>query len=92
VSHAFSTDQAKTLGIFVIAVVLVAGVLLSLLFTKVASRLVVAVVVVGLGIFIWTQRDAIDNDAKKCDAKFLGVHLTPSSSTLKQHCQQLADR
>ena len=91
VSHAFSTDQAKTLGIFVIAVVVLAGVLLSFVFTKLAGRLIVAVVVVGLGVFVWTQRDAIDNDAKKCDAKFLGVHLTPSNSTLKQHCQQIAD-
>jgi len=33
VSHAFSTDQAKTLGIFVIAVVVLAGVLLSFVFT-----------------------------------------------------------
>jgi hypothetical protein len=89
VSAAFSTDQAKTLGIFAIAVIIVAGVLLSFVFTKVASRLVLAAIIVGLGILTWTQRDAIDGNAKKCDATFFGIHLTPSNADLKRHCEQL---
>jgi hypothetical protein len=92
VSTAFSTGQAKTVGIFVIAVIVLAGVLLSFVFTKLTGRLILAVIVVGLGIFLWTQRDAIDKDAKKCDAKFVGIHLTPSNNALKQHCQQIANR
>lgn len=86
---AFSTDQAKTLGIFALAVIIVAGVLLSFVFTKLVSRLVLAAIIVGLGIFTWTQRDAIDRDAKKCDATFFGIHLVPSNADLKQHCEQL---
>jgi hypothetical protein len=92
VSEAFSTGQAKTVGIFVIAVIVLAGVLFSFVFQKLTGRLILAVIVVGLGIFIWTQRDAIDHDAKKCDARFLGIHLTPSNDTLKKHCQQVANR
>ena len=92
VSEAFSTGQAKTVGIFVIAVIVIAGVLFSFVFQKLTGRLILAVIVVGLGIFIWTQRDAIDSDAKKCDAKFIGIHLTPSNDTLKKHCQQIANR
>jgi hypothetical protein len=89
VSAAFSTDQAKAVGIFALAVIVVAGVLLSFVFTKLTSRLVLAVIIVGLGIFTWTQRDAIDGAAKKCDATFFGVHLTPSNADLKRHCEQI---
>lgn len=88
-SAAFNTDQAKTVGIFVIVAAVVAGVLLSFVFTKLTGRLIVAAIVVAFGIFVWTQRDAIDNDAKKCDARFLGIHLTPSNTALKKHCQQI---
>jgi hypothetical protein len=92
VSAAFSTDQAKTIGIFAIAVIVIAGVLLSFVFQKLTGRLIVAVIVVGLGIFVWTQRDAIDHDVKNCKATFIGIHLTPSNKQLKQHCQQIANR
>jgi len=92
VSEAFSTDQAKTVGIFVIAVIVVAGVLLTFVFQKLTARLILGVIIVGLGIFVWTQRDSIDSDAKKCDATFVGIHLTPSNATLKKHCQQVANR
>ena len=92
VDYAFSTGQAKTVGIFAIAVIVLAGVLLSFVFTKLTGRLILAAIVVGLGIFVWTQRDSIDSDAKKCDAKFVGIHLTPSNGTLKKHCQQVANR
>jgi hypothetical protein len=92
VSAAFSTDQAKAVGIFAIVVIVIAGVLLSFVFQKLTGRLIVIALVVGLGILLWTQRDAIDHDARKCDAKFLGIHLTPSNKQLKQHCQQIANR
>jgi uncharacterized membrane protein len=92
VTTAFSTDQAKTVGIFVIAVIIVAGVLLSFLFTKLVARLILGAIVVGLGIFTWTQRGSIDADAKKCDASFFGIHVTPSNATLRQHCEQIANR
>ena len=87
---AFSTDQAKTLGIVAIAVIILGGALVSFVVTKLMGRLIVAAVVVALGIFVWTQRDAIDSAAKKCDATFFGVHLTPSDAALKEHCQQIA--
>lgn len=89
---AFSTDQARTVGIFVIAVIIVAGVLLSFVFTKLVARLILGAIVVGLGIFTWTQRDAINADAKDCRATFFGIHLTPSNAALQQHCEQIANR
>ena len=86
---AFSTDQAKAVAIVVIIAVVVAGALVSFIVTKLTGRLIVAAVVVAAGIFVWTQRADIESAAKKCDATFLGIHLTPSNKTVKQHCQQL---
>jgi hypothetical protein len=89
---AFSTDQAKAVAIGAIIVIVVVGALLSFVVTKLVGRLIVGAVVVGLGIFVWTQRADIESAAKKCDATFFGIHLTPSNATIKQHCQQVANR
>lgn len=90
-SAALGTEQAKTIGIVAIIVIVVVGALLSFLFTKIVTRLILAAIVVGLGLFVWSERGSIDTDAKKCDATFFGVHLTPSNSTLRQHCEQIAN-
>lgn len=90
VETAFSTDQAKAVAIAVILGIVVIGALLSFVVSKLVGRLIVAAVVVGLGIFVWTQRTDIEDAAKNCDAKFLGIHLTPSNQQLKEHCQQLS--
>lgn len=89
---AFSTEQAKTVGIFAIGVVVLAGILLSVIITKITGRIIVLAVVAALGIFVWVQRGAIDDAAKKCDATFFGIHLTPSDQAVKKHCQQLSNR
>ncbi len=86
---AFSTDQAKTVAIVVILAVVVAGALLSFLVSMVVGRLIVAAVVVAAGIFVWTQRADIESAAKKCDATFLGIHLTPSNKQIRQQCQRI---
>ena len=85
-TDAFSTDQAKAVAIGAIVVVVVAGALLSFVVTKITGRLIVAAIVVGLGIFVWTQRADIESSAKKCKATLFGIHLTPSNETIKQHC------
>jgi uncharacterized membrane protein len=90
VTVAFSTDQAKTAAIILILAVVVVGALISFVVTKLTGRLIVAAVVVAAGIFVWTQRADIESAAKKCDARFLGIHLTPSNKTLKAQCQQAA--
>jgi len=92
VTEAFSTDQAKAVAIGAIIVVVVIGALLSFVVTKITGRLIVAAVVVGLGIFVWTQRADIEDAAKKCDTPtFFGIHLTPSKA-VTEHCQQIANR
>ena len=88
-TEAFSTDQAKAVAIGAIVVVVVAGALLSFVVTKITGRLIVAAVVVGLGIFVWTQRADIEDSVKKCKTPTLfGIHLTPSKA-VTEHCQQI---
>jgi hypothetical protein len=92
VTEAFSTDQAKAVAIGAIIVVVVIGALLSFVVTKITGRLIVAAVVVGLGIFVWTQRADIEDSIKNCKTPtFFGIHLTPSKA-VTEHCQQIANR
>jgi ABC-type nickel/cobalt efflux system permease component RcnA len=91
-TSAFSTDQAKAVAIVVILVVVVAGALLSFVVTKLVGRLIVAALVVGLGIFVWTQRADIESNAKKCNARLFGIHLSPSNQAIRQRCEQIASR
>lgn len=88
---ALDTDQAKTIGIVAIVAVVALGLLVSVIVTKIITRLVALVLAVVLGFVIWTQRADIESAAKKCDATFFGVHLTPSNPTLKARCQQLGN-
>jgi flagellar motor component MotA len=89
-AHALDTDQAKTIGVVVILVVMIAGFVISAIITAIIGRIVVIVVVALLAGFVWTQRAQISSAAKKCDATFLGINLTPSNPTLKQHCQDIS--
>ncbi|MGI8881715.1 MAG: hypothetical protein ACR2KJ_14665 [Jatrophihabitans sp.] len=89
--QALDTSQAKTLGIGVIIALLVVGAIISALITAIVARIVVLVVVVALAVVVWTQRADIESAAKKCDATFFGVHLTPSNAELKKKCQEVAN-
>jgi len=89
VTEAFSTDQAKSVAIVAIIVLVVLGALLSFVVTKLTGRLIVAAIVVGLGIFVWTQRTDIEDAAKKCEVPtFFGIHLNVGK-TVQAHCPQL---
>lgn len=88
--RALDTGQAETIGIVAIIAVAVAGAVLSAIITAIIGRIVVVVVVVLLAAYVWTQRSEISSAAKRCDASFLGVHLTPSDPALKRHCQNLS--
>ncbi len=85
------TDQAKTASIVVIIALIVVGALISALITKLIVRVITIVVVLGLALFVYTQRSEIQDAAKKCDATVLGVHLTPSNPDVKARCQNLSN-
>ena len=86
-AEALDTGQAETIGIVVIVAMVLVGIVVSAIITAIVGRLVVLAVVVLLVAFVWTQRASIASAAKKCDATFLGIHLTPGNAELKRHCQ-----
>lgn len=89
---ALDTDQAKIVGLLVIVGLVVVGAVVSLVISALLGRVLTIVVALGLALLVWTQRSDIEAAAKKCDATFFGVHLTPSDPNLKKQCQQIANR
>jgi hypothetical protein len=86
---ALDTDQAKTLGIWIIVGVLVVGVISALIIRAIVGKIIALLIVVGLAAYVYVERDNIQSAVKKCDATFFGVHLTPSNPDLKQKCQDI---
>ena len=87
---ALDTDQAKTVGIAVVVGLVLVGAIISLIISAIIGRIIVLVVVIALAIVVWNQRSDIESAAKKCDATFFGVHLTPSNPQIKKACEQQA--
>jgi flagellar motor component MotA len=89
-AQALDTDQAKTVGVVVIVAVVLIGFVISAIVTAIVGRIVVIVVVLLLAGLVWTQRAEISSAARKCNASFFGIELTPSNPTIRQHCQDLS--
>jgi len=88
---ALDTEQAKTLAVVVVIGLIVLAVLLNAVITAIVGRIVVIVVALVLAGVVWSQRADIESAAKKCDATFLGVHLTPGNDTLKRRCRSVTN-
>lgn len=87
---ALQADDISAVGIGVIVVIVVLGFLLSLVFAKIVAKLIVLIIVVGLGFLVWQQRTAVENKihAKACSGyTFFGVHVDPPDSVAKA-CNQ----
>jgi len=92
-NEALDAGQAKNLAVGVIIGVIVVGLILSLVISALVGRIIVLVLMIGVAIFLWTQRQAIVDDAKKCDAhlSFLGYHVSLNQDQQKL-CQQQLNR
>ena len=82
VSSGLSTDQIGTIAVVAIVAIVVIGLILGLVMNKAIGRVVLAIIVVGLGVVVWTQRQSLQDRANKCDANvsFFGFHVNLSSS------------
>jgi hypothetical protein len=73
---ALQSDQIGKIGVGVIIGLVVIGLLLSMIITKLIGRLVILIVVVALGAFVWQQRSSVlDNVCNKSDLTFAGIHV-----------------
>lgn len=71
-----STDVTKV-GIGTILVLLVVGILVFVAVSAIIGRIIVVLVVVGLGLLVWQQRSTVLDHINKCDLKtsFLGIDI-----------------
>lgn len=82
--EALSSKNITQIGIVIIIALVVIGALLSFVISALIARVVILVVVVGLGIFVWQQRTHIKNEFAQChlSATFFAVHLNAPQSTI----------
>jgi Na+/proline symporter len=87
--EALNADNITKIGVIVIVALVVVGALLSIVITALIGRVIILVVVIVLGVFVWQQRghvkDNINNHACNLNATFFGIHLDAPDS-VKQDC------
>ena len=88
---ALDTSQASNVGIGTIVAVIVIGLLLVVFIGKMLVRAIIVVLVVAAIIVAWQQRHQVADAAKKCDATFFGVHVTPHDPAVKRRCLQITN-
>ena len=90
---ALNSDNITKIGIVIIVALVVIGALLSIVITALIARIVILVVVIGLGVLVWQQRTHIEDQIDKCklDATFFGVHVSAPDS-VQQHCHAIRTR
>ncbi|HSY15884.1 MAG TPA: hypothetical protein VK816_07855 [Jatrophihabitantaceae bacterium] len=90
---ALGTDQIRNVAIGTIVGLVVVGLVLGLVVQAIIGRLLLVVIVVVLGVAVWTQRVAIENRVKKCDSNlsFFGAHVDLSKSEVAA-CQKVTNR
>lgn len=87
---ALQADDVTSIGVGIIVVIVVLGFLLSLVFAKIVAKLIVLIIVVGLGFLVWQQRTSVENKIKDkaCSGyTFFGIHVDPPDSVAKD-CKQ----
>ncbi|MFL6161700.1 MAG: hypothetical protein ACJ74U_05675 [Jatrophihabitantaceae bacterium] len=88
---ALDTSQASNVGIAAVVAVIVIGLLLVVVIRKLLVRAIVVVLMVVLAVVAWQQRHQVADAAKKCDATFFGVHVTPHDPAVKRRCQEITN-
>ncbi|MDQ6848907.1 MAG: hypothetical protein M3070_02760 [Actinomycetota bacterium] len=88
--EALQSDDVTKVGVGAIIVLLVVGVLVFLAISALIARVVVVLVVVGLGLLIWQQRSSVEQRIKKCEfgTSFVGIHVQAPDNVIKQ-CKKL---
>jgi hypothetical protein len=88
---ALDTSQVKNLSVVAIVAVVVVGLLIAWLVSKVVTRVIVLALTVVLGFAFYNQRakvvDEANKIAKRCDATFFGIHVQPTDPNIKKACE-----
>jgi hypothetical protein len=75
-SLALDVGQMKAIAIGVIVALVVLAIIIGMLVRAVVTKAIGLVVVVVLGVLVWTQRASLDDCATQRDCTFFGYHLS----------------
>lgn len=75
-SLALDVGQVKAIAIGVLVALVVVAVLIGMLVRAVVTKAIGLVVVLGVGVLVWTQRASLDDCATQRDCTFFGYHLS----------------
>jgi protein-S-isoprenylcysteine O-methyltransferase Ste14 len=87
-SVALQSGDLTKIGLIATAALIVLGLLLSLVITAVVGRVIILIVVVGLGVLVWQQRANIQHHIDTCrlNMSFIGVHVDAPANVVSK-CQ-----
>jgi hypothetical protein len=92
VLDALDSSQVQNVGLGAIVVIVLLGLLLARLVTKMFLRVIVLVVAIALAVVVYQQRgrvaDAVADTGKRCEATFFGIHVQPDDPTVRKACEQ----
>jgi hypothetical protein len=88
--EALSASEITKVGVVLTVALILIGLLLSIVITKLVGRIIVLGIVVVLAVLVWQQRGHVENqiDGNSCHPTFFGFHLDVPNS-LAQKCQDV---
>jgi multisubunit Na+/H+ antiporter MnhE subunit len=93
-SVALNAGQVPNIGTGLLVGIVVVGLLLAIFITSLVARIVIVVVVIALGAYVWQQRTVIQNriskDKCQLNTTFFGIHVKAPTDVVKACQQQLS--
>lgn len=88
--EALESGDVPKVGIGAILVLVVVGILVFLALSAIIARVIVLLVVVGIGLLIWQQRGVVQDRIKNChfDTSYLGLKVQAPDDLVTQ-CNKL---
>jgi protein-S-isoprenylcysteine O-methyltransferase Ste14 len=92
--EALNSQDITKVGVIVIVALVLIGALLSIVITAIVGRIIILVLVIAAGAFVWQQRthvrDQVDHNCAK-SVSFFGVSVDVPDS-VRQKCLQVQGR
>lgn len=83
----FDINTVQTVSLIVIGVLVLLAILFAVVISKVLTKLVMIVIVLGLAVAVWWQRDQLSECAQTCQCTFFGQEVTLPESEFTQCAQ-----
>ena len=92
---ALNSSQIPNIGIGMVIAIAVVALLLVVFLSSLVARVLILVIAVALGVFVWQQRtvikDKISTDKCQLNTTFFGIHVKAPADVV-QACQKQLNR